>query len=192
MNRRRGVRARQVLPPGASCTTATTATTANASAAAPWRPPGWAAQQRSLIGAIDAAAPQMVRKYAERGGALLLGDDLDDLYEVFFNWGLAYSLGCADPLLDLSLQSWNAASRTTAAGIQHRAKFSGGDGNNWKQQSIQEYYSVALNPGDAEWYHKGEGSMCFYGFGLADPTISENIRRARLFAELYTDPAHGD
>ena len=42
-------------------------------------------------------------------------------------------------------------------------------------------------PGGSEWYHKGEANMAFYHFGLADPTISENVRRARRFAALYMD-----
>ena len=32
-----------------------------------------------------------------------------------------------------------------------------------------------------------EGNTAFYHFGLADPTISENVRRARRFAAMFMD-----
>ena len=143
-------------------------------------PPTWALMERNLIDLMNEAAPMMVRKYTERGGALYYAEDLDDLYEQFFNWGLFYAIGADDALLDLALQEWNATTRISDVRIRHRLRH-----NHFRkkftQSSYREYYGLA-HPGDAEWHHKGEGNMAFYDFGLADPTISENVRRAKTFA----------
>ena len=152
-------------------------------------PPAWALRERHLIDLMNEAAPLMVRKYTERGGALYYAEDLDDLYEQFFNWGLFYALGADDALLDLAVQEWNASTRISDGSIRHRRRH-----NDFRKKFTQsghrEYYGL-VHPGDAEWHHKGEGNMAFYDFGLADPTISENVRRAKAFAGFYIgeDPA---
>ena len=51
-------------------------------------PPGWALLQRRLIDAVNAAAPLMLAKYTEPGGVPYCANDVDDLYELFYNWGL--------------------------------------------------------------------------------------------------------
>ena len=38
---------------------------------------------------------------------------------------------------------------------------------------------------NSDWFHISEGSMAFYDFGVADPTIPENVMRSRRFAGLY-------
>jgi len=54
----------------------------------------------------------------------------------------------------------------------------------FKQQLTNEYWNTA-RPHGAEWHHQGEANHSFYGFGLPDPTISENVRRARRFAAMF-------
>ena len=57
-------------------------------------PPGWALMERNLINLMEEAAPMMVKKYTEPGGALYFAEDFDDLYEQFYNWSLFYAIRC--------------------------------------------------------------------------------------------------
>ena len=57
----------------------------------------------------------LVRKFAERGGALYFAEDYDDLYEVCATWGLFYAIGGDESVLDLALQQWNASTRISWA-----------------------------------------------------------------------------
>jgi len=140
-------------------------------------PPAWALLERSLLAAMDEAAPRMVEKYAEKGGAMYFADDLDDLYERVCDWGLVYAIGGGDVILDLALQEWNAVTRFSDLSIVSRVH------PRFHQQVYNEYYNLEV-PGGAEWHHEGEGNQAFYNFGLADPTISENVRRAQRFAGM--------
>ncbi len=141
-------------------------------------PPAWALLERQLINLMEEAAPLMIKKHTEPGGAFLYSDDLDDLYERCYNWGLFYAMGADESLLDMALTAWNASTRISDEGIVHRKH------PRFTQSAYREYYSLA-HPGDAEWHHKGEGNMAFYDFGLACPTVSENVRRAKQFAGWY-------
>ena len=143
-------------------------------------PPGWALLERQLMKLMEEAVAPMVDKYAERGGAFYYADDVDDLYERAYNWGLFYAMGAGRQVLDLGLQQWHATTRFFADDIVSRVH------PRFKPQIHNEYYNLAT-PGGSEWYHKGEANMAFYHFGLADPTISENVRRARRFAAFYMD-----
>ncbi len=141
-------------------------------------PPAWALKQRNLISLMEEAAPMLLEKYAEPGGALYFADDLDDLYERIYNWGLFYAMGADERLLEMALLCWNASTRITSDEIVHRTH------PRFSQQVHREYYNLA-QPGAAEWHHLGEGNMAFYDFGVANPTISENVRRAKQFAAMY-------
>ena len=141
-------------------------------------PPKWARLERQLIEVMEQAAQLKVRRYSERGGVPYYADDIDDLYEMIYNWGLFYAMGADQCVLDLAQQHWNAVTRFGDDRIVSRVH------DRFTPQVHREYYGLA-HPGDAEWHHKGEGNMAFYHFGLADPTISENLRRSRLFASFY-------
>ena len=141
-------------------------------------PPAWALTERNLISLMEEAAPMLLEKYAEPGGALYFADDLDDLYERIYNWGLFYAMGADERLLEMALLCWNASTRITSDEIVHR------EHPRFSQQVHREYYNLA-QPGAAEWHHLGEGNMAFYDFGIANPTISENVRRAKQFAAMY-------
>ena len=56
-------------------------------------PPAWALLERGLMELMEKAVPAMVQKYAEAGGAFYYADDVDDLYERAYNWGLFYAMG---------------------------------------------------------------------------------------------------
>ncbi len=141
-------------------------------------PPGWALLQRRLMRLMEDAAQPMVDKYAEKGGAFYYADDVDDLYERAYNWGLFYAMGADRKVLDLGLQQWHATTRFFSDDIVSRVH------PRFQPQIHHEYYNLA-SAGANEWYHQGEGNMAFYHFGLADPTISENVRRARRFAAMF-------
>ena len=140
-------------------------------------PPAWALLQRELIRTLSAAAEFKVRKYSERGGVTYYADDVDDIYEMIYNWGDFYAIGGDEKVLDLALAHWTAATRFGDDSIVSRVH------PRFTAQVHKEYYGL-VPPGDAEWHHKGEGNLAFYGFGLADPTISENVRRAKRFASF--------
>ncbi|MCY3762966.1 MAG: hypothetical protein OXH50_17095, partial [Gemmatimonadetes bacterium] len=56
-------------------------------------PPGWALLELRLMKLMEDAVEPMVDKYAEKGGAFYYADDVDDLYERVYNWGLFYAMG---------------------------------------------------------------------------------------------------
>ena len=66
--------------------------------------PTWARLQRRLIDAAAAAAPLIVKKYTEPGGVPYVANNVDDLYELFYNWGLFYAIGGRDEMLDWALR----------------------------------------------------------------------------------------
>ena len=136
-------------------------------------PPGWALLQRQLIGAINMAAPLMLKKYTEPGGVPYYADAVDDLYELFYNWGLFYAIGGDDKMLDRALQQWNAITRFSDDNLVSRVH------PRFTPQIHNEYYN------STEWHHQGEGNMLFYDFGVANPAISENVRRAKRFASMF-------
>ncbi|MBM3933911.1 MAG: hypothetical protein FJ319_06360 [SAR202 cluster bacterium] len=149
--------------------------------------PAWALMQRQLIDLINEAAPAMMRKYSERGSNAYFADDVDDQFEMFHNWGTFYAIGGGEHVLDLALEKWNAVARWNDDSIVSRKRHSEywhGDLRQYNQQIHNEYYNLAT-PGGADWHHMGEGNQAFYAFGLADPTISENVRRARRFAAMF-------
>ena len=144
-------------------------------------PPAWALMERNLISLMEEAAPMMVKKYTEPGGALYYAEDFDDLYEQFYNWCLFYSIGADESLLELALQGWNATTRISDDSFNHRPRH-----NNFtkvfRPSMHNEFWNLAQS---SEWHHLGEGNMAFYDFGVACPIISENVRRARRFAAMF-------
>jgi len=151
-------------------------------------PPSWALLERKLIALMEDGVHMMSRKYAERSGAWYWSDDLDDYYERSYNWCLLYNMGGDESLVDLALKHWNATTRLFDDRAKNRANnldyHHGVTPMKLKHNIHNEYFSIA-HPGDAEWHHMGEGNMAFYDLALGDPTIYENVRRARRFAGMY-------
>ena len=144
-------------------------------------PPAWALMERQLFSLMEESARTYTSKYAERGGATLLAEDLDDLYEQFYNFGLFYALGGADDMLDLHLQQWNATNRISDQSFNHRPIHN----NHTKKFTPAQHNEFWGMNHPMEWHHLGEGLMAWYDMGVADPTISENARRSRRFAAMY-------
>ena len=144
-------------------------------------PPGWALMERNLISLMEEAAPMMVKKYTEPGGALYFAEDFDDLYEQFYNWCLFYGIGADESLLNFALQEWNATTRISDDSFNHRLRH-----NDFTKVFRPSMHNEFWNLAQAmEWHHLGEGNMAFYDFGVACPTVSENVRRARRFAAMF-------
>ena len=144
-------------------------------------PPGWALIERNLINLMEEAAPMMVKKYTEPGGALYFAEDFDDLYEQFYNWCLFYAIGADESLLNFALQEWNATTRISDDSFNHRLRH-----NDFTKVFRPSMHNEFWNLAQAmEWHHLGEGNMAFYDFGVACPTVSENVRRARRFAAMF-------
>ena len=146
-------------------------------------PPAWALVERQLIKLMETSADLFIEKYTHPGGEVYYVQDVDDVYEIFYNWGLFYAMGADKKLFDWAWHAWNATTHLYDDGLVIRAdeKFH----PNFQLQLHNEYYTLA------EWFHQGEGNMAFYDFGVANPTIPENMRRARRFAAMYIgdDPA---
>ena len=149
--------------------------TAQATAIGP--PPAWALTERSLISLMERSAELFIDKYCYPDGNVFYVQDVDDVYEIFHNWGLFYSMGGDGRLWTWALRAWNATTRRfddcNPIGPHHRYL---------KGQLHNEYYN---QNGPCDWFHMGEGNMALYDMGVADPAIAESIARARKFAAMY-------
>ena len=128
-------------------------------------PPEWAIMERYLIDTMNAAAPEFLNKYADRGGRMPSIGKPDDIYEVFGNWPLFYIIGGSEEIFELSLRQWDAITRQLTYGKSKRVD----------REFVMNY----------DWFHNSESYKYFYYFGLADPLIPENIDRAKRFAAMY-------
>jgi len=135
----------------------------------PTTPPDWAVWQRHLLERLYPAALEFVEKYTREDGTLIWRDEWpgmdgsDDGYESFYNFPLYYALGGPEEIHRLSRKLWDAVTRQFTA------------------------YGQVYNEFDAyyDWMHHGESYTYFYFFGLADPTVEKDRRRALRFAGLY-------
>ena len=141
-------------------------------ATCPTSPPAWAVLERRLIDAIDEAAPIFLDKYTRPGGALVWqeqypGDGVwaDDLYEAFFNWPQYHALGGSGYCGEKSLVQWNAITRQLAVDYG---------------RVTDEFVN------DDDWFHNAENYIYFYALGMVDPTVRDNVDRARRFADFYS------
>lgn len=141
-------------------------------------PPAWALMERNLISLMERSAELFVEKYCYPDGNVFYVQDVDDVYEIFHNWGLLYAMGGDERLWQWALRAWNATTRRfddrNPLGPPHR---------NLAGQIHNEYYN---QNGPCDWFHMGEGNMALYDMGVADPSIKENVARARKFAAMYT------
>ncbi len=134
-------------------------------------PPDWAVMERQLIAAMEEAAPCYLERFTRRGGTPYGEGPYDDVYEMFFNWPLFYAMGADERLLDWAVDEYNAITRHCTV-YDPMPK-------DYHHQLYKEF------PEHDDWFHISEGMMAFYDFGIADPTIPENIARARRFAGFY-------
>jgi len=138
--------------------------------------PAWAVLQRRLFDEIEHAWRLFSATFAEPDGRLRFAaefvdrDGVDDLYEPFFNWPAFYLLGGSDDVLVAAKRHWEGVTaQLTEAGM------------------LTDEYENGY-----DWFHQGESLLFFYGLCAADPGDPAFAERARRFAELYTDAAHGN
>ncbi|MBT7864518.1 MAG: hypothetical protein HN712_29690 [Gemmatimonadetes bacterium] len=128
--------------------------------------PSWAIKQRQLLDQMGDAAQEFRARYVHRGGTLRRHGKLDDDYEAFTSWPLAYCMGGDERLLDWSLESWNGITRQWT--YQHQGSVD--------REFVRSY----------DMLHLSEGYVGLQNFALADPSIPENADRALRFARFYT------
>ncbi|MGN8552159.1 UNVERIFIED_CONTAM: hypothetical protein OHV15_06210 [Microbacterium sp. SLM126] len=139
--------------------------------------PAWAILERRLFETIETAWPRFVERYCEPDGRLRFSagfggsrDGVDDFYEPFFNWPTFYSLGGSSAILDAAKHHWEGVTAQLAEAGMLTDEFENG----------------------YDWFHIGESLVFFYALCAADPGDSKFAERARRFAELYSDPGHGN
>ena len=137
-------------------------------------PPGWAVAERELFDLLDRAWRRFARDFTGPDGrlnyrhALTSRDGVDDFYEAFFNWPQLYLLGGADDLLAEAERHWEGlTAQLTELGM------------------LSDEYERGY-----DWFHQGESLLLLYFLTMASP--ARWTARAVRFAELYTDPAHGN
>ncbi|SDH71953.1 hypothetical protein SAMN04515691_0184 [Leifsonia sp. 98AMF] len=138
--------------------------------------PAWAVLERRLFAGIEDGWRLFQRRYTREDGGIRFPavftdrDGVDDLYEPFFNWPAFYLLGGSDDVLSAAKRHWEGVTaQLEAAGM------------------LTDEYENGY-----DWFHQGESLLFFYGLCAADPGDAAFARRARRFAELYTDPAAGN
>ena len=134
-------------------------------------PPAWALMERHLIGLMERSAELFMEKYCYPDGNVYYVQDVDDVYEIFHNWGLLYSMGGDQRLWTWALRAWNATTRrfddVNPSGPPHR---------NLEGQLHNEYYN---QKGPCDWFHMGEGNMALYDMGVADPMNTDKHRESQ-------------
>lgn len=138
--------------------------------------PSWAVLQRRLFDEIEQARRLFRDRYTLADGRLRGvaefedRDGVDDLYEPFFNWPAFYLLGGPDEVLADSKRAWEGVTaQLSEAGM------------------LTDEYDNGY-----DWFHQGESLLFFAGICAADPADAAFAERARRFAALFTDPAHGN
>ena len=146
-------------------------------------PPGWALVQRQLIKTIEDAVDLFNDKYSYPGGGQFYTSTLDDAYETRSGRAQLYYIGANDNFLDYALRDWNGTPRFYDDSIVVRED-DPIHARKYVAQIHNDYYNGA-DLSDCDWFHMGEGNQPFYDFGVACPTIPENVRRAKRFAAMY-------
>jgi hypothetical protein len=127
-------------------------------------PPDWAVMQRQLIKSMEDAVPYYLDRFTRRDGTLYGKGPWDDVAEMFYNWSLFYGIGADEKLFNTALMEYNALIRQCT------------------YQDDQLYREFTKSD---DWFHISEGLMAFYDLAIGDPTIPENIDRAKRFAGFY-------
>jgi hypothetical protein len=151
--------------------------------------PKWAVLQRRLFGVMEKAAKLTIEKYTDDEGIPYFADDVDDLYERFYNWPLFYSMGASGDMLKLSVQEYEVITDSNGDHTQNPHY-------PWLfPQLHNEYYSLKVPEGQApswipgqriitDWHHMGEGNQLFYGIGMVDPNTPQHLARSERFAAM--------
>jgi len=136
-------------------------------------PPDWAVMQRQLIRAMEQAAPYYVKRFTREDGSVYGSGPYDDVFEMFFNWPVLYTIAGNKYLYKTALKEYNAIIRSNTAYSD--------DSIDYHHQLYQEF------PRHDDFFHISEGITAFYNLALGNPDLPENIKRATRFAGLYLD-----
>ena len=134
-------------------------------------PPEWAIMQRQLIAVMEQAGPYYLKRFTRPDGTIYGTGPYDDVYEMFYNWPELYAISGNYFLFETAVKEYNAITRTNTAYTK--------DSIDYNHQLFNEY------PRNDDLFHISEGMTAFYNLGLGDPTLPENIQRAKRFAGLY-------
>ncbi|WP_414617843.1 hypothetical protein [Dyadobacter sp. 32] len=134
-------------------------------------PPEWAIMQRQLIDVMEQGAPYYLKRFTRPDGTIYGKGPYDDVYEMFYNWPELYAISGNGFLYETAVKEYNAITRSNTAYSN--------DSIDYFHQLYKEY------PRNDDFFHISEGLTAFYNLALGDPSLPENIQRARRFAGLY-------
>jgi len=131
---------------------------------------------RELFDRMPDAVETVCRRYLAEDGSVLwpqpqkaengIVDGLDDAYESFHSWPLAYLLGAHESLLERAEAGFDAVTRQFA-------KIPTGHGHPMVVEEYEQGY---------DWFHQGEGYLLFYYLCAAKPGRALNRERAARFS----------
>jgi hypothetical protein len=149
--------------------------------------PEWARMERRLLDESTAAALLYAEAITDEEG-YLNPEQLapwDDLYELYYNWPLFYSLGGHDIIRSRAIKYYGTLTeQCSEPHPELLERFS--ESVDWYQ--IENPQMSREFPRRDDWFHNGEGLQLFYDFGLADPQIGGMRERAVRFADWYISP----
>jgi hypothetical protein len=134
-------------------------------------PPDWAIMQRQLINVMEQGAPYYLKRFTRHDGTTYGKGPYDDVYEMFYNWPELYAISGNGFLYETAVKEYNAITRSNTTYSK--------DSIDYFHQLYKEY------PRNDDFFHISEGLTAFYNLALGDPSLPENIQRARRFAGLY-------
>jgi hypothetical protein len=146
----------------------------------PMSPPVWALMERLLLEEKSQHIKDFYFHLFDENGYLLhqprwgILDGPDDLFDIFGDWTLLYSLGGREFVLELYRKGNNG-------GIRQYSEYKTVDTEIAKGGA---YYQEFICMSD--WHHTGEGMRGFHLEALTDPADYVYQQRARRFASFYT------
>ncbi len=145
----------------------------------PMAPPAWAIMERLLLDEKSQHIEDFYNFYFDERGYLLhvphwgSVDGVDDLFDIFADWTLLYSLGGRQSVLDLYRKG-------NTGGIRQYTEYKTVDTDVAKDGAYYKEF-VCM----ADWSHTGEGMRGFHLEALTDPVDVTYQKRARRFAGFY-------
>ena len=140
-------------------------------------PPEWAIMQRQLISVMEQGAPYYLKRFTRSDGSTFGKGPYDDVYEMFYNWPELYAISGNEFLYKTAQKEYNAITRNNTT---------------YSKDSIDYYHQLHKEyPRNDDFFHISEGMTAFYNLALGDPSLPENIQRARRFAGLYLNEDPG-
>ena len=142
----------------------------------PMAPPAWALMERQLMEEKAQHIEDFYRHFFDANGYLLhtlrwgILDGPDDLFDIFGDWTLLYSLGGRRSVLDLYRKGYTGGARqyseykTVMTDIAREGAY------------YREFVSMS------DFHHTGEGLRGFHLEGLTEPAIYTYQARARRYA----------